>query len=373
MAVIAINALNSNSGGGKSIRDSYLQLLNKSILHHKYIVIVSTRSGLGFITNPQIEVLNLPRFWSYTLLAPLVYRFALGQVLRHVCADLVFNIGDLIISTSVKQLYIFDWPYALNVHPKVWTDMYMLDRLNRSLKLWLIKRYFHIPDIVIAQTESIQYFLMERYDLNDVRVINNAVTINNNFSNNKLESLLPSGLRLLYPTVYYPHKNLEILLDLASLIKSEALDLRIIITINPISESSRRFLLSIIDHGLQDIIFNIGQVPLDQMADLYKQCNALLMPTLLESFSIVYLEAMHYGLPVLTSDMWFSRAVCGSAAEYFDPFEAADILRALKNVMFHAERNSELVNAGLSRVSSFPTWQENFATYQQYIDELLAP
>lgn len=370
MKTVAINALNSNSGGGKSIRDSYLKLLNEVNLTERYVVITAKVVDLGFLNNPNIEVMVMPRFWSRALLAPLIYRFLLGRVLRRIGANVVLNMGDLIVHTDAKQIYIFDWSYALDVHPKVWEGMNFFDRLNRRVKLWLIKRDFTKPDIVIAQTDFIRGRLKELYGVHDVRVINNAVTINTNPGEVTLDFALPIGVRLVYPSVYYPHKNLEVLLDLAVAIKSSQLDYRIVTTVNPDTDAARRYLDSIAERGLQDVITNIGQVPLNQMHSLYKQCDALLMPTLLESFSIVYLEAMHHGLPVFTSDMWFAQAVCGDAAKYFDPFDAKDILRALEEVMPHPLVKRDLTEAGARRLASFPTWEENFATYQQYIDEL---
>lgn len=371
MATIAINALNSNSGGGKSIRDSYLRLLNEEELSERYIVITVTGAGLDFITNSNIKVVEMPSYWCRAILAPLIYRYALGRVLDSIGADVVLNMGDLIVHTEVKQIYIFDWPYALDVHPKVWGGMNLLDWLSRRVKLLLVKQDFNKPDIVIAQTDFIKNRLKELYSLQDVRVINNAVTINVAPDDEVLDFALPLGIRLIYPTVYYPHKNLEMLLDLGGLIKASKLNYRIVTTINPDTASSRRFLDSIAELGLQGIITNIGQVPLTQMHSLYKQCDALVMPTLLESFSIVYLEAMHYGLPVFTSDMWFAQAVCGDAAEYFDPFNAADIFRSIKKVMQHPSIKSALIAAGEQQLASFPTWKANFATYQNYIAELL--
>lgn len=376
MNTVAINALNSNSGGGKSIRDSFLKLLNEEQLTNRYIIIGAKGADLGFLNNPNIEVMVMPGFWSWSFLTPLIYRFALGRVLQRIGAVVVFNMGDLIVHTDAKQIYIFDWPYALDVHPKVWAGMNLLDWLNRRLKLWLIKRDFKRPDIVIAQTGFIRNRLEVLYDLQDVRVVNGAgdITAENTITATGQETLvytLPLGVRLVYPAVYYPHKNLEILLDLAGLIKNSKLHYRIVTTVSPATDAARRFIESINERELQEVIINIGQVPLSQMRSLYEQCDALLMPTLLETFGLVYLEAMHRGLPVFTSDMWFSQAVCGDAAEYFDPFDAKDILRALEEVMPHPSVKSDLIEAGARRLASFPTWEENFATYQKYIGELL--
>lgn len=372
MKTVAINALNSNSGGGKSIRDSFLRLLDEQELRERYVVIVAKGADLGFITNPNIEILEMPRLYGRAVMAPIVYRFVLGRVLERTGAGVVLNIGDLILNTRTRQIYLFDWPYALDVHRQVWAGMKFVDWLNRKTKLWLIRRDFHRPDIVIAQTGVVKNRLEELYGLSDVRVINNAVTIDPKAVDGDRDFSLPEGVRLVYPAVYYPHKNLEVLLGVASLIRDAGLPYRIVTTVDPDTAAARRFLDEIAERGLEDVICNIGQVPLDDMHGLYRQCDALLMPTLLESFSIVYLEAMHHGLPVFTSDMWFARSVCGEAARYFDPFDAADMLRAIEDVMPDPSAKEALVAAGRRQLASFPSWEENFATHRRFIGELLA-
>lgn len=372
MKTVVLNALNSNSGGGKSIRDSFLKLLNAEPLSDRYVVIAARGADLGFVTNPSIEVRKMPALYSRGVLAPFVYRFVLGRVLKQLGADVVLNLGDLIVHTTARQIYVFDWSYALDVHERVWASMKLLDWLNRGVKLWLLKRDFRRPDIVIAQTDFIKSRIEALYDLRDVRVINNAVTLDTSAGEDTRDFGLPVGQKLVYPAVYYPHKNLEILLDLAQLIKDRKLGYRIVTTVNPDTQAARRFVDAIAARGLTDVIVNIGQVPLTQIHSLYRQCDALLMPTLLESFSIVYLEAMHHGLPVFTSDMWFAQSVCGEAARYFDPFDAKDILRALEDVMPNPAARNALIEAGRRQLASFPTWEENFATYRKLIAELLA-
>ncbi len=315
--------------------------------------------------------MKLPPIYSRAILAPLVYRFALGRLIDRIGADVVLNLGNLIVSTTARQLYVFGWPYALNVHPKVWKTMSVPDWLRRRTKLLLLERHFRRADIVVAQTQEIRDVLSAKYGLADVRVINNAVTLEPTVLDRGVDFALPDGVRLLCPCVYYPHKNLEVLLDLGSRIKTRGLDYRIVTTVDPSAGAARRFVEAIGERGLGDIIRNVGQVPLHRMQSLYAQCHALLMPTLLESFSIVYLEAMHHRLPIFTSDMWFARAVCGNAARYFDPFDADDILRSLEQVLSDVAAKNALVEAGTRQLASYPSWPQNFATFQSLIAELL--
>jgi glycosyltransferase involved in cell wall biosynthesis len=60
----------------------------------------------------------------------------------------------------------------------------------------------------------------------------------------------------------------------------------------------------------------------------------MLLPSVLESFSANYPEAMISGVPIITTDLPFAQEIFGRAALYFKPLNSADaaekILRFLK-------------------------------------------
>ncbi|MDC3108352.1 glycosyltransferase [Paracoccaceae bacterium] len=249
--------------------------------------------------------------------------------------------------------------------------MNFADWIRRKIKLFLIKKDLKRPCIVLAQTKSIAEKLQKTYELEDVRVLNNSVTLNLSIKKEKNNYSLPRGKLLFYPSVYYPHKNIEIFIPLAKIIKKESPECKIIITVEPNSFAAMKFLNSIELMGLKDTIINIGQIPPSQMSVVYNGVDALLMPTLLESFSIVYLEAMYHRIPILTSDMWFARAVCGNAALYFDPMDENDIYKSIEKVLRDDSLKVNLIKKGLSRLSQFPSWEETFTTINSFISECL--
>lgn len=372
MRTVVINALNSNSGGGKSIRDSYVRLLDGMPLDARYVVFVAHDADLGTVTNPNIEIAGLPAILSKKVMAPLAYRLVLKRYIDRYGASVVLNLGDVIIRTKARQVYLFDWAYALDVHPKVWTGMSARDRIIVSAKLLLHRLYFKEPTVVIALTGEIRSMLVERYGLADVRVIGNAPTLVRDGQGQIFDRELPAGVRLVCPSLYYPHKNLEILLDIAQAIIERGAEYRIITTVDPSSPAAAKFIAAISRRNLQRVLVNVGQVPIARMQSLYAQCHGLLLPSLLESFSIVYPEAMAQGLPIMTSDLWFARAVCGEAACYFDPVDPVDIMRAIDEAMSTPAARAHFTEAGRQRLAGFPTWEDNFAAYQKIISELLA-
>jgi glycosyltransferase involved in cell wall biosynthesis len=68
---------------------------------------------------------------------------------------------------------------------------------------------------------------------------------------------------------------------------------------------------------------------------------------------------MHFGRPILTSDLDFAHEVCGDAAAYFDPWRADAIARALTDLRDDAARRDDLVERGRARVAhALRTWPE---------------
>ena len=65
---------------------------------------------------------------------------------------------------------------------------------------------------------------------------------------------------------------------------------------------------------------------------LYNQADAMFLPTLLETFSASYPEAMKMERPILTSDLDFAKDICGDAALYFNPLDSYDIANKIKTI-----------------------------------------
>lgn len=112
-------------------------------------------------------------------------------------------------------------------------------------------------------------------------------------------------------------------------------------------------------------IERLGWVPHAALGPLYRDADAVFLPSVLESFSASYVEAMHFGVPLVTSRMDYARDICGDAAEYADPFDGRDCARALVRVLGDSARRAALRQAGFERIRRFPDWKERFRRYRQ--------
>ncbi len=107
----------------------------------------------------------------------------------------------------------------------------------------------------------------------------------------------------------------------------------------------------------------IGAVPHERLGDLYRSGSAVLVPSWVESFTAVYPEAWHFGLPLVTSDLDFARDLCGASALYAPPDRpdafALQILRALTDDPLRRALNV----AARARLAALPDWDRRLELY----------
>lgn len=102
----------------------------------------------------------------------------------------------------------------------------------------------------------------------------------------------------------------------------------------------------------------IGQVPdLDTLAGYYRRAACLLFPSLYEASPLPPLEAMSFGCPVIASAIPAMTERCGPAALYCDPYDNADILAAVRTVLYDPARAEALRQAGFVRAARF-SWRD---------------
>ena len=365
---IAINGINSKAGGGRSILFNYMKLLDQEKLEDQYFLLTRKGEEFDWISNDNIDVVKLPKYYGKTILSPFIYEFLIDKWLKKKSIDVVFNLCDLIVNSKILQVYLFDWPYAINPESTIWKRMSWKDWFSRKVKLYFLEKRLHRPVVIVAQTPLVKRSLEKLYGLTNVEIAPNAVALDNMAADSEKKFTLPSGKKLLYLTYYYPHKNLEIFIPLAERIKAVESKYRIILTISGNQHpKAEKLLRNIRDQGLDDVIVNVGPIAMADVPSLYKQCDALLMPTLLESFSGTYVEAMFHGIPIFTSDLDFAKTVCGDAACYFDPHDPDDIFRKLDSVFEDTHRMKALTSTGLQVLSDLPDWPQTFRRYQKIL------
>ncbi|EHD2236852.1 glycosyltransferase family 4 protein [Vibrio vulnificus] len=147
----------------------------------------------------------------------------------------------------------------------------------------------------------------------------------------------------LYLTRYYPHKNIEILLELAIKAKNDDKNWVFILTIDERQgKEVVTFQNNIVNLGVGDYFVLVGSVAYDDVYKLYNASHHVILPSLIESFSSMHIEAMIAGKTIFSSDRDFARTVCGESAYYFDPLDAEDIYRVVNGGIKKANNSQAL-------------------------------
>lgn len=158
---------------------------------------------------------------------------------------------------------------------------------------------------------------------------------------------------------YHSHKNLNILNKVIPILN------------NKFSDKEIKFILTINDENFKNkfseeakkSIINIGRIDVKDCPKLYKECDALFLPTLLECFSANYPEAMIMEKPIITSNLSFATSVCGAAALYFNPMNEEDIVSKIIEIIENDELRKLLVKNGKNQLRRFLKPQERAFEY----------
>ena len=185
----------------------------------------------------------------------------------------------------------------------------------------------------------------------------------------------PDHFKLFYIARYYPHKNIEILVDLYERYREQLKDTVLFITVVQDQHPAvKKLLADIRKKHLEKMIVNISSRWLQpELANYYRHVDALLMPTLMEVLSGSYLEAMDFGVPILTSDLDFAHDICGEAALYFNPWSPASIYSTISRLRNDPKMAESMAQAGKKQLENrFIDWDAVTHIFLSGLRELAA-
>ena len=113
-----------------------------------------------------------------------------------------------------------------------------------------------------------------------------------------------------------------------------------------------------------------GYVSTGALERLYAKASIFVFPSLAEGFGMPVLDAMSRGVPVVASRTSAIPEVAGDAALFVDPYNTAEIARALESLAEDSGLRNRLVQRGKTRAAMF-TWkatvEKTYAVYRELI------
>jgi len=104
-------------------------------------------------------------------------------------------------------------------------------------------------------------------------------------------------------------------------------------------------------------VIRLGHTSIERLSLLYSTATGLVFPSLEEGFGFPILEAMSYGLPVITSCCSSMPEVAGDAALFVDPRDVTKISEAMRRLAYDNVLADDLRRRGKQRAGLF-TWEK---------------
>lgn len=161
-----------------------------------------------------------------------------------------------------------------------------------------------------------------------------------------------------YPAQFWPHKNHRRLVEAVALLaERDGLDIGLVFAgtyDDEIRRACHDDVASICrERGLEPRVRFLGYVPDADMAGLYGESVALVMPTFAGPTNIPVLEAWQRGCPVLTSDQRGNREHAGDAALLVDPESVPAIADGMKRLWQDEALRTALAARGRARIAGY--------------------
>jgi glycosyltransferase involved in cell wall biosynthesis len=159
----------------------------------------------------------------------------------------------------------------------------------------------------------------------------------------------------------YPYKNLSALIMAyaaeSSRLQARGLRLYIVGKVTFTSEY-KRLEDAVQRFGLREWIVFTGPVSQSDAAGLFPHAEFVVFQSTCENCPSTLIEAMAAGTPIACSNASSIPEIGGDAVVYFDPFQPADIARAMVRLAEDPELRARLRNHAKLRASQFPSWSD---------------
>ncbi len=161
------------------------------------------------------------------------------------------------------------------------------------------------------------------------------------------------GDYILYVGTLQPRKNLLRLIKAHSILISQYPNLQLVI-VGKKGWLYQEIFAKVKELGLTKSVIFTGFIPDEDLPTFYQNALCFVLVSLYEGFGLPVLESMHYGCPVVTSNVSSLPEVVGQAGILVNPKSVVDIAEGMKKAI---NNRKELIKKGHQQVKKF-SWEK---------------
>jgi glycosyltransferase involved in cell wall biosynthesis len=337
---------------------------------------VRNRSGIGVVARELVQRFTSKNFdkFEFVVVKPKekrLFNSKFGRLIEFIWwktgfllfkakkenADYIFSldpVGCLLWKKNIVIFYdfiFFIYPDWTGLWGKLWrvflpltikktTDVFAIS--NETAKdAW---KYLKKPPSIKGITVIPLGFRKDIYNLNPIEYGKELNFNGYNLSNEKY---------ILFVGNAEPRRNLEMVIKSFSIAKKQIpFTITLVIAGKNDNYQSQIHSWAYANHVSEDIIIT-GYVDDETLANLYRNANVYVYPSVYEGFGLTIVEAMACGCPVITSNCSCLPEVAGDAAILIDPMDTSELANSMVKVISNESFKNALVKKGIERSSNF--------------------
>lgn len=373
--VIMVDATNISVGGGLQVSISVINELLNEPRGREFIYVVS-RNVYAQLIIPVNQVDNVfcLEFNKTNVFSYLHYFKCMSAIERIHKVRLVFSIFGPTYWRPRNASHLIGFANAWLVYSdtKAYEIFTFMKRIAMRTKNSILGSMLYYKNAhYVTETNAIKTAFCKKFNCapDKIDVVPNCISPQFILSEIDLFDLSKiDGFKFCTITHNYPHKNLKIIAKVGRVLEQMGFNFVFIVTI-----AANDY--ELLDNDFKKYTKNIGPVDVSQCSSVYEYSDALFLPTLIECFTVSYLEALHSNKPIVTSDLDFAHDICSDAAFYFDPYSVESVADICAKVISSKMTDCIEINRKLCKYplikSKFKGNKHRVTAYMNIIDKIL--
>ena len=254
-------------------------------------------------------------------------------------------------------------PKILTVHDLCWKIVpETMKKTTRLLDSYKMPGALRKADIITAPSKSTAEDIAGTFDIskNDINIISPASNLQNVETDDTIISKygLARKKYILFVGTLEPRKNLERLLKAYSLLDDSLKNDYKLVIAGAYGWGGMKTADIVSQLNLTEYVIITGQLGDDMLASIYANSYFLALPSLYEGFGIPIVEAMSFGIPVLTSKVSSMPEAAGNSALLVDPLDENSIYKGILELIENKVLYEKLAAGAVESASVF-SWQKS--------------
>lgn len=360
---ILVNAMSAKSGGIATYTRNISRSFRERGLEASFAV------SNEFELDKDISVVRLPANRMSNFKRVLWEQTYWRKIVNYYKPDVLFSSANFgLLKTRTPQVLLmregglFDPFYLRYVGPSA-NLIKLFERIGRRR---LILASARASSVVMTPSESTKTLIVSADQNLEGRIIVNPYgtkldQFNSSSYQNKWKK--DKTLRLLYVSVYYPHKMPGLVSEAVAKLNADGIKTHLTLTMSMdqlknTAGNEKDYLL--LKKGIErNQLTLLGSVSYEDLPLIYSEHDIFVFPSISETFGHPLAEAMSMGLPVIASDTYIHREVCGNAAIYYPPLLLSELVKKIKEVHDNRALRNKLSKNGIAKSKQYFSWENH--------------